>query len=230
MNKVVLKEFEKRLLVIDIMLYCVFIVVGFFLIKIPVFETLNTVEYASALFYMFAFFSLLAYFANRREGNYELLMFGFINVCVASFILIYEGYPDFGFILADGVLIYSLGNVLNKGYNCGILLKEKNINFFIKVSVTILLLFLGVFAVSSLYTKPEAGNMILGYYFVIFGLLSLIEPLMEIIMKNQRVEKLVNGFMSNGVEEEKEEKHEKKVKEVKKQKPVSKKKKISKEK
>ena len=49
MNKVVLKEFEKRLLVIDIMLYCVFIVVGYFLIKIPIFETLNTVEYASAL-------------------------------------------------------------------------------------------------------------------------------------------------------------------------------------
>ena len=230
MNKVVLKEFEKRLLVIDIMLYCLFIVVVYFLIKIPIFETLNTVEYASALFYMFAFFSLLAYFANRREGNYELLMFGFINVCVASFILIYECYPDFGFILADGVLIYSLGNVLNKGYNCGILLKEKNINFFIKVSVTILLLFLGVFAVSSLYTKPEAGNMILGYYFVIFGLLSLIEPLMEIIMKNPKVEKLVNSFMSYGVEEEKEEKQEKKVKEVKKQKPVSKKKKISNEK
>ena len=227
MNKVVVKELERKLLVIDIMLYCVFITVGFILLNFPSIDALSPIEYASPLFYMFAFFSLLAYFVNRRKGNYELLMFGFINVIVASFILIYESYPDSGFILADAVLVYSLAIVLNKGYHCGVLLKERNVNFYIKVSVTILLLFLGVFVVSSLYNKIEVGSMILGYYFIVFGLLSLIEPLMEILTNNKDVEKMMLGILSYGEEDTK--KPEKKIKEIKKQKPEAKEKATEKE-
>ncbi len=211
MNKVVLKEYEGKLLIIDIMLYCMFIVVGFVLLNFPLIDKINPMEYAAPLFYMFAFFSLLAYFLNRKKGDYELLIFGFINVCVASFILIYESYPDCGFILADAVLIYSIANVLNKGYHCGKLLQQRNTNFFIKTAVTVLLLFLGVFVVSSLYTKVEAGSMILGYYFVILGLLSLFEPLMEILMKNQKIEKIMLDFLANETVSDKEKNQTKKV-------------------
>lgn len=215
MNKVVVKEFDKRLLVVDIMLYCIFIITGFILLNFESMDMLNPIEYASPLFYVFAFFSILAYFTNRRKGNYELLIFGFINIIVATFILIYQAYPDSGFILSDAILIYSLAIVLNKGYHCAVLLRQRDINFFIKVSVTILLLFLGVFVVSSLYNKVEAGIIIIGYYFIVFGLLSLIEPLMEILIKNKKVEKAMRGVLSY----EKESKTDKKLKEVKSHKP-----------
>ena len=145
-----------------------------------------------------------------------MLIFGFINIIVATFILIYQTYPNTGFILADAVLIYSLAIVLNKGYHCAVLLKEKDINFFIKVSITILLLFLGVFVVSSLYTKTDAGIMIIGYYFIVFGLLSLIEPFMEILIKNKKIEKKMNLILSY---DKKKPTSEKKLKEVKIQKP-----------
>ena len=214
MKKEVIKEFDRTVLSIDIMLYVIFITVGFILLHFSEIELINPIKYASPLFYMFGFFSLLAYFLNRRPGDYELLIFGFINVCVGSFVLIYMSFPDTGFILADAVLVYSLANVINKGFNCKRLLLEKNVNFFTKTAVTVLLLFLGVFVVSSLYTKIEVGSLILGYYFIVFGLLSLLEPLMSILIKNVTIENKILDFLSYN-NEEKEESVQRKVKEVK---------------
>ena len=220
MKNVVVKEIDKNLVILDVMLYCIFIVTGFILLNFSSIELLNPIKYASPLFYMFGFFSLLVYFVNRKERTSELLIFGFINVCVASFILIYMSFPDSGFILADAVLVYSIANVINKGFACKELAREKDINFFPKVSVTILLLLLGVFVVSSLYTKIEVGSLILGYYFIIFGLLSLLEPLMSILSRNVKVEERVLDLLSY----EKEIKKEKpRVKEIKNDRIVTKK-------
>ena len=221
MKKVVIKEFDKTHLIIDIMLYTIFVVVGFILLNFSEIELLNPVRYASPLFFMFGFFSLLAYFMNRREGDYELLIFGFINVCIAAFILVYISFPNSAFIMADAVLVYSIANVINKGYHCKQLLKNRDVNFFTKLSVTILLLFLGVFVVSSLYTKIEVGSMILGYYFIIFGLLSLLEPLISILTRNVRIEKYILEFLAyeDNKEEEKEVVKEEPKKELKTRKP-----------
>lgn len=205
MKKVVIKEVEKNLVILDIMLYVVFTVVGFILLNFSNIELLNPINYASPLFYMFGFFSLLIYFFNRSNRDYEFLIFGFINVCVASFILVFQTFPDTGFILSDAILVYSICNVINKGYSCKNMLKNKDLNFFPKVSVTILLLLLGVFVVSSLYLKSEVGSLILGYYFIIFGLLSMLEPLMSILIKNVKFEQFMLDKLSYN-DEVKEEK------------------------
>lgn len=210
MNKVVLNEFKRKILIFDVLLYIVFIVVGFMLLNCAECGLNNPFTYTPFLFYIFAFFSILAYFVNRRKNDYEFLLFGFINILTGTFILVYRNFPDCGFILADAVLLYSIANVLNKGYSCSRLLKEKNVNFFPKVSIAILLLFLGVFVVSSLYNKVNAGSYILGYYFITFGLLSLLEPFMEILMDNKELKKYILNVLS--YEEEKVEIKEEKVK------------------
>ena len=202
MNKIVIKEFDKTYLILDIMMYTVFVVTGFILLNFSEIELLNPIKYASPLFFMFGFFALLTYFLNRREGDYESLLFGFINVCLGAFVLIYVSFPNSAFIMADAVLVYSIANVINKGYHCKLLLEKKDINFFPKVAVTILLLLLGVFVVSALYTKIEVGSLILGYYFIIFGLLSLLEPLIAILTKNVKLESYILEFLSYENKEE----------------------------
>ena len=220
MKKIVLKEIDKNLVILDIMLYCVFVVTGFILLNFSDIELITPIRYASPLFFMFGFFSLLVYFMNRKARDYELLIFGFINICVGAFIMLYVTFPNTGFILADAVLVYSIANVINKGYTCKELMAKKDINFFVKLSVTILLLLLGVFVVSSLYNKVEVGSLILGYYFIIFGLLSLLEPLMSVLINNVRIERYILNTLSYDVKEEiKEEKKEIKKEEKK---PVNK--------
>ena len=219
MKKVVLKEKNNKFLGVDIVLYALFTFIGYILLNLESTELVNLslTEYTYTLFYVFGFFSLFAYFANRVEDDYEFLIFGFINVCVGTFIMIYSNYPDAGFILADAVLIYSIANVINKGYACKRLLEKKSINFFPKAAITIMLLFLGVFVVSALYSKVEVGTIILGYYFVIFGLLSLLEPLIGIIGKNAKVEKYILNMVSYSLDEKKEEVKKEETKEEKKE-------------
>ena len=98
--------------------------------------------------------------------------------------------------MGDAVLLYSIANVLNKGFSCSKLLDKKDFNFFPKVSVTLLLLFLGVFVVASLYNKVDVGIMILGYYFIIFGLLSLLEPFNEVLLKNKKFDTYLLNLLS----------------------------------
>ena len=216
MNKVILKEFEKKHIIFDIIFYCVFVILGFILLNIGDIGVINVITYAPYLFYTIAFFSILAYFINRCKDEYELLLFGFINVVVGTFILVYTAYPNSGFILADAVLLYSIANVLNKGYSCRKMIEERDVNFFIKVSITVMLLFIGVFVVASIYDKIEAGVLILGYYFIIFGLLSLLEPLNAVVLGDPELQNRIFDFLSydktnNKKVEEVEEKPVKKV-------------------
>jgi len=226
MNKVVLKEFDKKYIAVDIIFYCMFVVMGFVLLNFAEMGLSNPIKHAPCLFFSIAFFSILAYFVNRRKDEYEFLLFGFINVVVATFILVYTAYPNSGFILADAVLLYSIANVLNKGFSCKKLIENRDIDFFTKVSVTVLLLFLGVFVVASLYNKVEVGILILGYYFIIFGLLSLLEPLNSIVLRNPDLQKRIFNLLSykeeKTVETPKEEKEVEVKEEIIKEVPVKK--------
>ena len=209
MDKIVLKEFKKEHLWIKLILYGLFTLVGFKLLHFSNIGFTNPIKYVPMLFYTFAYLSLLTYFVNRVKGNYELLHFGLINIIVGSFVLVNVYYPNSGFILSDAVLLYSILNVLNSGYTCIKEIREKNMAFFMKAAITLLLLFLGVFVVVELYDKVEFGTLILGYYFALFGLLYLLEVFSNLLINNKRIQKSVMDFI------EADEKLEKKVLEPK---------------
>ena len=222
MNKVVIKELEKRYLIVEILLYLMYAVTGFALLGVCKDKLFDVMDYAYAFFYSLAFFTLLAYFINRRPINYELLFLGLINVCVGSFVLAYMAFPSGGFILSDAVLVYAICNVINKLYHCKKMIEERDINFFPKIAVTIMLFFIGVVVVSELYTKISAGILILGYYFAVFGLLSMLEPLTKVLSNNKSIKEFVFNFLSYNDREEKKEKVV--VKEIETEKPKVKKK------
>lgn len=219
MKRKIFKESDRTLIGLDMMLYVVFVTMGYLILTVTDCLSVDPIELSSPLFYMFGFFSILVYFLNRRKGNYEYLIFGLINVVTATFILRNTFYVDSGFILGDAILIYSIANVLNKGYHTKKLMDQKNINFIPKLVVTVLLTFLGVFVVFCLNDKVEAGSLILAYYFIIFGLLSLFEPLIYILSRNVTISNYLYSIL-NYEKEEVNIKKKKILKEVKKRKPV----------
>ena len=224
MKKVVIKEFDRTLLGIDLMLYCFFVVIGYIMLQIPEISVLRPIEYASPLFYMFAFMSLVAYFVNRRSDDYEFLFFGLINVVVGTYVLVNEYFTDSCFIIGNAVLLYALANVLNKGYNTKILMEQCDVNFYVKLSITVLLTLLSLLVLSDLFNSETVSGMVLGYYFMGFGLISLFEPLLMIITKNPQVETYLVSLNENEKTKTKEKKTTKKtaIKEIKKKKPVKK--------
>ena len=193
--KKIIKESGRRLLIVDIMLYVIYIVSGYLLLTYPEIEALQPIKYASPLFYSFGFFSLVAYFVNRRTNDYEFLFLGLVNILAGSFILFYSYYSDTGFILGNAILIYSIAMVLNKGWHTVKLSKENNLNMFPKFAITILLTLLGILVITNLYKEMTMQTLILGYYFVSFGILSLFEPLMLLVMKSKAVNKYLVGLL-----------------------------------
>ena len=220
MKKEIIKEKDKTLIGLDIMLYVIYAVVGYILLRVSDVVSFDPVDCASPLLYMFGFFSLLTYFLNRRKDDYEQLFFGFINIVTAKFLLVNAYYPNTGFVMADALLIYSIAIVLNKGYHAKKLLEKGDINFFVKLPMTVILTILGILVVANIYNKIDVGNTILGYYFLVFGLISLLEPLMYILLSNNGLA----AWLTMLTLDEKETKKEapRKVKEIVNKKPIKK--------
>ena len=194
MKKVVIKELDRTFLGIDLMLYCIYVVMGYILIGFPEVEILNPMEYSPVLFFMFGFFSLVAYFLNRRVGNYEYLFLGLINVMVATFVLVHAFFGNDALIMALVISIYSLSIILNKSYYLVHMLKNKDINFYPKTITVILLIFIGLLTVSPIFAKYAAANMILGYYLMAFGLVNLLEVLLTILIRNPRLDNVLTSI------------------------------------
>lgn len=194
MKKVVIKELDRTFLGIDLMLYCIYVVMGYILIGFPEVEILNPMEYSPVLFFMFGFFSLVAYFLNRRVGNYEYLFLGLINVMVATFVLVHAFFGNDALLMALAISIYSLSIILNKSYYLVHMLKNKDINFYPKTITVILLIFIGLLTVSPIFAKYAAANMILGYYLMAFGLVNLLEVLLTILIRNPRLDNALTSI------------------------------------
>lgn len=201
--KKIIKESDRTFLLIDFMLYMLYIVCGYILLRYPEIEVLQPIRYVTPLFYLFGFFSLIAYFMNRRSEDYEFLFLGLINILTGSFILFFSYYTDTGFILGNALLIYSITMVLNKGWHTIKLSRENNVNMFPKFAITILLTLLGILVTSNLYKEMTLQTLILGYYFISFGVLSLFEPIMIIILRNKKIRKQLISLLE---EENKKEK------------------------
>lgn len=189
MRRRVVKEFDKSIYAIDIMLYVIMGIVGYILLEFSSIPNLDIQQYIVGTFFVFGFISLLAYFLNRRKGDYEFLIFGLINIFVACFIKFNSSNSDLNYIVASSLLFYSLAYFLNKICHVWKLLKEKNLNSIPKISISVLVVLLTLFTMVSVYTKFDAAIMIYGYYFMGFALLSIIEVLLIILFNGKTFRK-----------------------------------------
>lgn len=217
MKKIRIKEFNRVILVIDIILYSVILFLGLFLLEFDVLKNVDILVLSQVLLNVIGFFSILAYCANRRKNDYEFLIFGFINVLVSTFILINDNYSDIGLVMANGMLIYTISYAINKLYSAYRLYKERNINFLPKFSVSVIIFAVGMYLSILFYSKVNIGSFILGNYFLLFGLLSLIEPLMIFLFRNPNLEKKVKKVLKYESKETKKE--TKKMREIPKKRP-----------
>ena len=217
MKRRVIKEVSKSIYAIDIMVYAIMAVVGYLLLSGTMSTTVDVEDFVVSTFFIFGFFSLLGYFLNRREDDYEFLLFGEINVFVAIFVMASKNNGDMNFVISCSLMVFAVTYLINKLLSVFKLFKKKSINFIPKCAIAIITFILSILAVFSLYKKIEVAYMIYGYYFIVFGLLGILEVLLIILMNGKSFKKKMLKFLDY-----KEEKKEvrKKV-EIKKMKRVS---------
>lgn len=214
MRRKIIGEFNKPIYVIDIMLYAIMCIIGYMLLNAEFTSTIAIYDYLVSIFFVCGFLSIIAYFLNKREDDYEFLFFGLINICVSCFILFNSKNNDVGFIISNSLLFYSLAYFLNKTVHVYKLIKKKSLNFIPKCAIMILVFILMLIATMSIYDKLEVAYVIYGYYFIGFGLLSIMEVLLILLINGKSVRKKMINFLDYK-EEVKVKKEPKKIKNVK---------------
>jgi len=198
MKKIIISETDKYIVFVDIVLYLIIAIMGFVILSMKDISSYYTLRYLYVAFFIVAFFAVVAYFTNRRKDDYEFLFFALINVIVGAFSLINANFYCNYFILGCSILMYSIANTLNKGFYSKKLEDDSNPFVVAKFSITLLLVFLGLLVAIRFYFTETIFNEVLGYYFIAFGLLSLIEPLLIILINNNTFNKyLANGEVIN---------------------------------
>ena len=194
MRKKMINEYDGVLLGVDIIFYVIFIVIGSILLE---FQNINYNEttYAIPIFYALGFFSLVSYFINRRPDDYEFLFFGLINIVTATYISNNYFYYDEE-ILGLGICVYTLAVALNKGYFTKCLMNKNDNDMLPKLISVILLTILGMFVSYHFVQGMTVESLLLGYYFIGFGLFGLFEPLLKITIRIPVVKKYLDIFLS----------------------------------
>jgi len=187
MNKEKLKNLK------EIILYTLLIFLGIIIMLYPSFGLLNSIHYISSLFLIFAFFIIIVYFIAREKGNYNLLFEALISIITATFMFITsDGNPSF--ILGSGILIFTLLTLVNKGID--IYRYRVEYIWIIKFIITFLIAFLGFLTINNLYRELSVQTLMIGYYFVTFGIISLIEPVIYLFIPKNKISILLKEFLT----------------------------------
>ncbi len=211
------KKVNKKVF-ITLALYLVITLIGTIVMSFPAFGYLNPVYYASILFYTFAFFNVIAYFFGRDDKNksYELLYFCLINIVAASYLFI-SNYAEAPTTLGTGFLIYTLLVAVNRVYHMGELKKKKDTLWIVRAMATVLILFLGILTIQNFYREiTEVQTLMIGYYFITFGVVSILETLVIGFVSTSTFEHVLNGEIDMIKEERKVKKSTKPKKKSKK--------------
>ena len=151
------------------------------------------------MFYIYAFFSVLLYFVGRREGDYEILILGLINVVVATFLFVFRN-SHISILLGAAMIIYTILVIINRGFRIVTLKKKESFMWVVKFVITFLIGILGILTSINLYTQVTVQTLVYGYYFLSLGFLMSIESVIELLVTEDRYKKLLRKVL---VEEDK---------------------------
>lgn len=184
---------DKKLLM-TLITYLVVFFLGLISMVFPAFGFQNQILYASVIFYIIAFFGIFGYFYSH-EGlkDYELLFFSLGSIMAASYLFVSE-YTKVSFAMGTGFLIFAIVMALNKIYCTGKLKKSGSNLWMIKAISLILILFLSILTIQNFYRDLSGvKTVMMGYYFLAFGLLSCIELLTVTQINEKTFERILNG-------------------------------------
>lgn len=175
------KKIEKATLM-NLIQYGLTIVIGVLLMVYPQIGILEPVYYISIVFYTLSFITCLFYFLGRRKNDYESILMALINVVIASYLFMVQDKSSTE-VLGIAVSAYTILIIFNKMYRAYILKKNEDILWGVKYITSLLLAFLGLLTMFNLFNEISVVILMFGYYFILFGIINLMEPLVELLFE-----------------------------------------------
>lgn len=213
-------------LVSNLILSVIVIIIGIITTIFKSFGLVDIVLYASILFYVFAFFSIIAYFVKRNKGDYETLLLSLINIITATVMFVLKGQDEL-MVLGLGMTLYTIMMVFNRMYKIIYLKNENSFMWIVKFVTTFLIGVLGALTAYNLFNEVSVQTLLYGYYFITLGVIMTLENTIDLVVTDDKFDKAMKKIIAEEdsrskleeIKEEKVVKEEKTVKEVKTAKP-----------
>lgn len=213
-------------LVSNLILSVIVIIIGIITTVFKSFGLVDIVLYASILFYVFAFFSIIAYFVKRNKGDYETLLLSLINIITATVMFVLKGQDEL-MVLGLGMTLYTIMMVFNRMYKIICLKNENSFMWIVKFVTTFLIGVLGALTAYNLFNEVSVQTLLYGYYFITLGVIMTLENTIDLVVTDDKFDKAMKKIIAEEdsrskleeIKEEKVVKEEKTVKEVKTAKP-----------
>lgn len=213
-------------LVSNLILSVIVIIIGIITTVFKSFGLVDIVLYASILFYVFAFFSIIAYFVKRNKGDYETLLLSLINIITATVMFVLKGQDEL-MVLGLGMTLYTIMMVFNRMYKIIYLKNENSFMWIVKFVTTFLIGVLGALTAYNLFNEVSVQTLLYGYYFITLGVIMTLENTIDLVVTDDKFDKAMKKIIAEEdsrskleeIKEEKVVKEEKTVKEVKTAKP-----------
>ena len=122
--------------------------------------------------------------------------FGLINIIIATYIS-NNNFYDSSIILGRVICLYTLAVALNKSYATKTLINKDDYDMIPKLISTILLTILGIFVSYHFINGMAIESILLGYYFIGFGVFGLLEPLLKILFRIPKVRNYLDEVFSS---------------------------------
>lgn len=213
-------------LVSNLILSVIVIIIGIITTVFKSFGLVDIVLYASILFYVFAFFSIIAYFVKRNKGDYETLLLSLINIITATVMFVLKGQDEL-MVLGLGMTLYTIMMLFNRMYKIICLKSENSFMWIVKFVTTFLIGVLGALTAYNLFNEVSVQTLLYGYYFITLGVIMTLENTIDLVVTDDKFDKAMKKVIAEEdsrskleeIKEEKVVKEEKTVKEVKTAKP-----------
>lgn len=175
-------------IVLSIFLICL----GIFNLVYPYIGMEDLLFYTSMIFLLFAFVTLVCYLWSRKEGDYELLLLTITNIIVGVFLFLCRE-KNVQVILGTAVLAFFVQAIAVRIRQIIFLKKKKDNLYFSKLTISVLLSVLTLLVVFNLYTGTTVQTMLFGYYFIVYGIIWLLDCSLGLLVNTKKVKKFLNS-------------------------------------
>lgn len=161
---------------IDIITYFLVIIVGIVIVILSFEKIENYVLFMTTFFYILTTLLFISYFSYRKENDYEKLFLSLACAFMTGGLFFISDMKSL-VCLGASLLIFVAFVMIIKSLNIFFHQKNKAMECEVKSIIT---LFLGLVGVVSGYILTHQALfqvVIYGYFFIVFGLISLFEPI-----------------------------------------------------
>lgn len=159
----------------EVLLYIFTLIMGLYLVFYPDFGSSNPLFAIACMFVILAFISFIAYYAGKKEGDYELLLLSLVDIVIAVF-LYYFRDGNLAFILSFSLSAWSFFYIILKMITAFQSKFTEPKKYVIRILTAVIILLLSSVSIFKLFNDDALVILLVyGYYFIMVATINFLE-------------------------------------------------------